>query len=954
VAAQPEPPTSLPASAFSDDNLEDWSMSLDEWTDHQFTFRNADYDGDGKLNGHEAAPILTKLGADKMQLRHIWTMVDQDSDGFISSKEFCAAMHLAGAAANGRPLPSSLPVQLTVRPDSSPKAKRAAEPIASLEQGVGSLGLGQQLEDAPLPPLGATADTGAFGQPQQQNAFGQPQQQQQQPQDTGAFGQPQQQNAFGQPQQQQQFQQPQDTGAFGQSQQQNAFGQPQQQQQFQQPQDTGAFGQPQQQNAFGQPQQQQQQFQQPQDTGAFGQPQQNEFGRQDSQSLEAAVAKLEAQPTEEEQAAQIQAAKEEQKRLQLETTKVERARRERQDSISQLEQEKVAAKSKLEELRGKQDALDEGIERDQREHGRLKHEVTELRARLEQSTKAVEGDATKLEALRVEIRGLQEEKQNLTNMLPDASTSIIEQLKASEATFLQLRGEVSSLKEVLGNVEQETKDRVNLLQKRKSEIEALTGEKFQVQEKLNQAQVQQASSQAEVIAVTDAHRAAKANANMPSSAMPSTDFNTGVSPTNAFSNDPSPVSTFSNGQSPTSMFSNDLTPTSQFTTGPSSNAFANEPDAFANEPDAFATEPDAFATEPNAFATSEPNAFATSDPNAFATSEPNAFATSDPNAFATSEPNAFATSDPSPFTDDSPFTTTNSDPSPFTDEPSPFTAPAPTPAPVPQEEYKNGDVLIYLPTGEAVEVVKVHKEDFPNPPYYAIKMQDLREKQTTFEKLKKGENLVAPKEPEKEEAPMLALPMAPGGGTVAPPAPAPGVDKPKPPENLVGTPDIAVYGQVLSMVHYQEAAQAVFSAFNGFFDDIRLRKGWKKAPFTQDDMKIIFHVVAQIVAVLRARLDAARDGISLRKIDGDATEFLWGLEKNPNPLIQGQDRSYVATTLAGLAKATMSDANGFVEGMDEPTVMAFVRCHPWVLQHILGQPVPGQQQPEQAGQPAAQ
>ena len=50
----------------------------------------------------------------------------------------------------------------------------------------------------------------------------------------------------------------------------------------------------------------------------------------------------------------------------------------------------------------------------------------------------------------------------------------------------------------------------------------------------------------------------------------------------------------------------------------------------------------------------------------------------------------------------------------------------------------------------------------------------------------------------------------------------------------------------------------------------------------------------------------------------------------------------------------MSDANGFVEGMDEPTVMAFVRCHPWVLQHILGQRVPGQQQPEQAGQPAAQ
>ena len=48
----------------------------------------------------------------------------------------------------------------------------------------------------------------------------------------------------------------------------------------------------------------------------------------------------------------------------------------------------------------------------------------------------------------------------------------------------------------------------------------------------------------------------------------------------------------------------------------------------------------------------------------------------------------------------------------------------------------------------------------------------------------------------------------------------------------------------------------------------------------------------------------------------------------------------MAQTLAGLVKATMSDGTGFVEGMDDETVMSFVRVHPWVLQHILGQPVP--------------
>ena len=73
-------------------------MDLEEWGDHQFTFRNADLDGDGKLSGGEAAPLLSRSGADRSVLHKVWTLVDQDSDGFISSSEFCAGMHLSFAA----------------------------------------------------------------------------------------------------------------------------------------------------------------------------------------------------------------------------------------------------------------------------------------------------------------------------------------------------------------------------------------------------------------------------------------------------------------------------------------------------------------------------------------------------------------------------------------------------------------------------------------------------------------------------------------------------------------------------------------------------------------------------------------------------------------------------------------------------------------------------------------
>ena len=55
------------------------------------------------------------------------------------------------------------------------------------------------------------------------------------------------------------------------------------------------------------------------------------------------------------------------------------------------------------------------------------------------------------------------------------------------------------------------------------------------------------------------------------------------------------------------------------------------------------------------------------------------------------------------------------------------------------EEYDRGDVLLYVPTGETVHVIKKHF-DLPNPPYYTIKMENRREKQTTAEMLERIED----------------------------------------------------------------------------------------------------------------------------------------------------------------------------------------------------------------------
>ena len=92
------------------------SISWDDWTSHAADFTQADIDGDGRVSGEEAAPLLSGMLEDRLALRVVWALVDRNKDGFVSLEEFAAAMHLAKQASEGNALPEALPPGLLVKP----------------------------------------------------------------------------------------------------------------------------------------------------------------------------------------------------------------------------------------------------------------------------------------------------------------------------------------------------------------------------------------------------------------------------------------------------------------------------------------------------------------------------------------------------------------------------------------------------------------------------------------------------------------------------------------------------------------------------------------------------------------------------------------------------------------------------------------------------------------------
>jgi len=192
------------------------------------------------------------------------------------------------------------------------------------------------------------------------------------------------------------------------------------------------------------------------------------------------------------------------------------------------------------------------------------------------------------------------------------------------------------------------------------------------------------------------------------------------------------------------------------------------------------------------------------------------------------------------------------------------------------------------------------------------------------------EQPAAPVEEMLQLEPPPAAPAAQAAPAGQAAAPAKG-----PPDSLTGVPEPEVYPVVLSHQHYTSAVHGVYGAYCAFFEDIRIRNGWQEIPFTKEDLAPIFRVCAEICSVLRARLDVKRIGISLRKLDGQAPEFLWTLKKNPNPQLPGQEKSYVRDCICGIVNHTMMDGNGYVEGIDEEITTNFIKVHPWVAQSGL-------------------
>lgn len=125
-----------------------------------------------------------------------------------------------------------------------------------------------------------------------------------------------------------------------------------------------------------------------------------------------------------------------------------------------------------------------------------------------------------------------------------------------------------------------------------------------------------------------------------------------------------------------------------------------------------------------------------------------------------------------------------------------------------------------------------------------------------------------------------------------------------------------------------QKAHEILGAYNSFFDHIGLRKGWRTAPFGKDEVQAPFQAAAEVVAVVRARLDEQTGGgVVLRQLEGSAMNFLWGWDPNRQ---LGASHQALEEFFRGLVFATLSDGRGLVEGLDSTAVEHYVGQHPIV------------------------
>jgi len=119
-------------------------------------------------------------------------------------------------------------------------------------------------------------------------------------------------------------------------------------------------------------------------------------------------------------------------------------------------------------------------------------------------------------------------------------------------------------------------------------------------------------------------------------------------------------------------------------------------------------------------------------------------------------------------------------------------------------------------------------------------------------------------------------------------------------------------------VDLQAAASEVEAAYLCFFDHISFRKGWKQPPFHREEVSTAFLAAAQIVARARLEVLDSVGGIKLRQVEGSARDWLH--DPAAASLLREDRRRFVAA----LVHATFRDVHGYVEGLSDIEVDAFI------------------------------
>uniref|UniRef100_A0A668A4Q4 Intersectin 2a n=1 Tax=Myripristis murdjan TaxID=586833 RepID=A0A668A4Q4_9TELE len=115
-------PMTLPSNSSSTTSLAsnspktgscDWAVPQASRLKYRQQFNTLDKLMSGYLSGPQVRNALMASNLTQTQLATIWTLADVDKDGQLRADEFILAMHLVDMAKTGRPLPLSLPQDLT-------------------------------------------------------------------------------------------------------------------------------------------------------------------------------------------------------------------------------------------------------------------------------------------------------------------------------------------------------------------------------------------------------------------------------------------------------------------------------------------------------------------------------------------------------------------------------------------------------------------------------------------------------------------------------------------------------------------------------------------------------------------------------------------------------------------------------------------------------------------------